>query len=97
MSLSIITRPSALVPLAMSLLALGLVLAHYATYGNVRQEDEGTAARIFQLLLVGQIPIVAFFALRWLPRAPRPALLVLALQCAAGLAAISAVVILERT
>jgi hypothetical protein len=95
MIFSTLRHPSALVPPAMSLLALGLVLGHYTIYGSTRQEDEGTAARVFQLLLVGQLPVVAYFALRWLPRAPGPALLVMALQCAAGLAAIGAVVVLE--
>ena len=84
-------QPSALIPLAMSLAALGMVLGHFAIYGIVRQTDEGTAAHIFQLLMVAQVPIVAFFALKWLPRAPTKAVQVLTLQAAAALAAIVAV------
>ena len=38
-----------------------------------------------------QLPIVAYFALKWLPRAPRQALAILALQAGAGLAAFAAV------
>jgi hypothetical protein len=39
----------------------------------------------------GQLPIVAWFALKWLPRAPRRALRVLALQIAAMLPSFAAV------
>ena len=60
-------------------------------YGVVHEADEGTAAHIFQLLMAAQIPIVAFFSIQWLPRAPKQALLILALQAAAGLAAFAGV------
>jgi hypothetical protein len=84
-------QPSAFLPLAMSLAGLGLVIGHAATYGIVHDADEGAAAHIFQLLMVAQVPIVAFFAIKWLPRAPRHALLILALQAGAALAAFAAV------
>ena len=41
--------------------------------------------------MVFQIPLVAYFALKWLPRSPGRALGVLALQAAAALAAFAAV------
>ena len=41
-----------------------------ALYGAVREADEGTRAPIFQLLMATQMPIIAFFAIKWLPRAP---------------------------
>ena len=85
--LSTLRRPSALIPLAMSFAALSLVLGHIAFFGAAREADEGTAAHLWQLLMAGQIPFIAFFAVRWLPRAPRPALLVLGLQAVAGLMA----------
>jgi hypothetical protein len=75
----------------MSLAALAMVLGHAAIFGVVHEADEGTAAHIFQLLMAAQVPIVAFFALKWLARAPRQTLQVLALQAAAALAAIAAV------
>jgi hypothetical protein len=75
----------------MSLAALALVLGHAAMFGVVHEADEGTAAHIFQVLMAAQVPIVIFFALKWLPRARREALLVLALQAGAALAAIAAV------
>lgn len=88
-------RPSALIPLAMSVAALGVVLGHIAIFGVTHETDEGTAAHIWQLLMAGQIPVIAFFALRWLPRSPREALLVLLLQAVAGLAAATPVFVLK--
>jgi hypothetical protein len=84
-------QPSAWVPIALSLAALAMVLLHAAAYGIVHEADEGTAAHVFQILMVAQVPIVAFFAVRWLPRAPRQALWVLALQAGAAIAAIASV------
>ena len=94
MNVKSLKKPSAFLPLAMSLVALTMVLVHYAIFGIVHEEDEGTAAHIFQILMVAQVPIIAFYAIRWLPRAPKEALQVLALQVAAGFLAIAAVVLL---
>lgn len=88
-------QPSAFVPVAMSGAALATVLAHVALFGVAREADEGTAAHIFQLLIATQLPVVAFFAIKWLPRSPRQAMQVLALQAAAGLAALAPVFLLE--
>jgi len=87
MNVSLMKQPSAFLPMAMSLAALGLVLGHIAIFGVVREADEGTAAHLWQLLMAGQVPVVAYFALKWLPEAPGKALRVLALQFAAALAA----------
>jgi hypothetical protein len=57
-------RPSAFVPLAMSLTALATVLGYLAMFGVVRRADEGTAAHIWQLLMGGQLPIMTFFTLK---------------------------------
>ena len=95
MDLSPIKRPSAFLPIVMSLAALAIVLGNIALYGIVRQADEGSAAHLFQLLIAGQIPIVAFFAVKWLPRAPRQALEVLALQAGAALLPMSVVFFLK--
>ncbi len=96
MSLPIMIRkPSAFLPVAMSLAALALVLSRLALFGPAPQADEGTAAHLWQLLMAVQVPIVVFFALRWLPQAPRQALLVLVLQAGAGLAALAPVFLLH--
>ena len=81
----------ALIPIGMSLAGLALVLGHFAVFGAVHQADEGTAAHLFQILMAAQVPLVIFFAIKWLPRAPKQALIVLALQAAAGLLAFAAV------
>lgn len=88
-------KPSAFLPVAMSLAALALVLGHLIIFGAARQADEGTAAHLWQLLMTAQIPIVAFFAIRWIPRNPRSALPVLALQAVAALAALAPVYLLN--
>jgi hypothetical protein len=88
---STIKHPGAWLPLVMSFAALALVLGHVAMFGAVREEDEGTAAHIFQILMAAQVPIVAFFAIKWLPRTPKQALLILALQGVAILAAFAPV------
>ena len=92
---TIVKQPSAFLPVAMSLAALATVLVALAIGGVVREADEGTAAHIWQLLMGGQIPIVAFFAIKWLPQAPRQALYVLALQVGVALAALAPVYLLH--
>jgi hypothetical protein len=84
-------HPTVFLPLVMSLLALGMVLVHFTIFGIVEKTDEGTAAHIFQLLMVGQVPIVAFLAFRWLTIAPRQTFFFIVFQVVAALAAIMAV------
>ena len=84
-------QPSAFLPVTMSCAALATVLIHIAVFGAAREADEGTAAHVWQLLMAAQVPIVAFFAITWLPRAPRQALPILALQAVAVLAALAPV------
>ena len=84
----LLKRPTALLPVVMSLAALATVIAYATMFGTARQADEGSAAHIWQLLMAGQVPVVAFFAIKWLPAEPRQAGLVLALQVGAALAAL---------
>jgi hypothetical protein len=84
-------RTSAWLPIAMSLAALAIVLIHIIRFGTAREADEGTSAHLWQILMAGQLPIIGFFAINWLPRNPKPALLVLAIQAIAGIAAMSPV------
>jgi len=60
-----------------------MVVWFVAVHGVVQQPDEGAQAHLWQLLIAGQVPLSAYFAFRWLPRARRPALVVLAVQVAA--------------
>jgi hypothetical protein len=87
MNVSPLKQPSALIPVAMSAAALALVLGHVAMFGVVHEADEGTPAHLWQFLMAGQLPIIAYFAIKWLPRAPAEAVRVLALQAVAGFAA----------
>ena len=88
-------QPSAFLPVAMSVAALATVLIHLARFGVTHDPDEGAAAHIWQLLMGGQLPIIAFFAIKWLSQAPKEAGAVLALQLAAALAALAPVYFLE--
>jgi hypothetical protein len=63
--------------------------------GLAREPDEGAIAHIWQLLMAGQIPVLAFFAIKWLPRAPRPTIYVLAIQAGAALASMAPVYFLN--
>ena len=91
----LVGRPSAFVPVMMSLSALIVVVGYVAIYGTARQTDEGAAAHIWQLLVCAQVPVVAFFVVKWLPKAPRAALCVLAMQLVALLIAATPVFILH--
>ena len=90
--LSLSKKPSAFVPMVMSFTALAVLLGSIAaSSGVVRETDEGAIAHIWQLLMAGQLPILAYFVIRWLPRVPRQTLYVLALQIGAALAALAPV------
>jgi hypothetical protein len=88
---SALRQASALAPIAMSMAALALVMGHIALYGHAREADEGATAHLWQLLIGAQLPVLAYFAIKWLPRAIKPALGVLALQAGAVLAAMAPV------
>ena len=91
MRFSLTSQPSASIPIAMSFAAIGAVLFHIAMFGVAPQADEGTAAHIWQLLMVGQLPIAVYYAIVWLPRTPGRAARTLALQACAALAALAPV------
>jgi hypothetical protein len=95
MNASLLKRPTAILPIAMSLAALALVIGYAAIVGVSHHKDEGAPARVFELLLVAQLPIIAMFAVKWLPRAPKQALLVLSIQALAAIVAVGTVLLLE--
>ena len=67
------------------------MLLHFARYGIIHETDEGTSAHLFQILMLLQMPIVIYFAIKWIPRAPSQAMAVLALQACAIVAAFAGV------
>lgn len=87
MNRSMLRQLSALVPLTMSLAALLLVIYQLIASPASRPAD-GSGANAVQLLIVGQAPFIAWFAAKWMPREPGDALLILALQAAAAVAAL---------
>lgn len=88
------SRWSGLLPIALSLAALGVLGLALAAGAN-EQSDEGTFTHLWQLLVFGQVPIVGWFAVRWVPIAPRSGLVVLGAQIIAGLAALAPVYLLH--
>jgi hypothetical protein len=95
MNRSLFRNPSAIIPLFMSGVAFATVLIHVLVTAGAPATDEGPAAHLFQLLIAGQAPFVAFFAMKWLPRMPPQAMYVMATQAAAALVALAPVVLFD--
>jgi hypothetical protein len=87
--ISLARKPSALIPLAMSVAALIDVLLAVAFFGAHHDSGEGAAAHIFQLLIAGQLPFLAWFAVQWMRRDFPRRLPVMLLQGAAIAVALS--------
>ncbi len=83
--IGLLRKPSAWVPMMMSFFALTVLLGYVVLFGTAQQEDEGTAARIFQLLMIAQAPIIAFFGFKWIFRYPAQTILIILLQIVAAL------------
>ena len=92
---TLLRRPSAWVPMLMSLVALALVLDFLARHGVARQEDEGAHARIFQLLMVAEAITIGFFGFRWIPEAPKAAIAIIALQLLIAAVPLGLIFVLE--
>jgi hypothetical protein len=92
---TMLKHPSAFLPVTMSLGALVTVLVFAALHGTAPQADEGAAAHIWQILMAAQVPLVLFFAIKWLPQSPRQAVPILSLQVVAALAAMAPVFLLH--
>jgi hypothetical protein len=91
---SLFRNASAVIPIALSALALAALLIHVMTT-RASATGEGAAAQVFQLMFAGQAPFVAYFALKWLPRMPSEAMYVIATQAAAALLAFAPVVLFD--
>lgn len=71
--------------------APNMVLDH-----GVYREDEGVAARLWQLLMLAQLLAIAVFLTRWTGKAPKATLLMLLLQLGGLVAAALPVWLLEH-
>lgn len=89
-------RPSAYLPVLMSLTALAMVLVHVTLAGATRQVDEGAVAHVYQWLIAAQLPITTFVVITWRPRSSRDAWPVLALQALAIVAALTPAYLFHR-
>jgi hypothetical protein len=95
---------SAWIPIALAGAAMALLAGHLLTgphaptmvveHGIARPDESGTA-RLWQLLMLLQVPCVLYFAAWWLPRDPKRALGMLGIQGFAFVAAALPVVLLE--
>jgi hypothetical protein len=96
--------PSAWIPVALAGAAIALLAGYLLTgphaptivvENGVPRHDEGSAARLWQLLMLLQVPCVLYFAAWWLPKDPRRALAMLGVQGFAFVAAALPVWLLE--
>ncbi len=72
--------PSAWVPIALTLFILVVMNIALSTSGLVHEADEGTVAHLFQIWLALEVLSIIFFGVKWLPRHPKQAAIILGLQ-----------------
>ena len=87
----LLKEPSAFLPVAMSLIALGLVVFKLSMSGAAHETDEGASAHAFQALMLAQLPIVLLFGMRFIQKDPKKSIAVIALQMFAALMAFTPV------
>lgn len=73
---------SAWLPIAMSIAALLWLVGFIVLRIPQPQGDEGIGAHVFQLLMLGQVPIVLFFLSKWFSKKPTETIKVFLLQIA---------------
>jgi len=91
MAVQIGKKPSAWSPVIMSIGALVLVGIQITTHDTQPEQDEGALAHVWQLLILGQVPMIGFFVFRWLSAYPRQGAAVLAAQVLAATLALAPV------
>ena len=80
-------EPAAMIPVIMSLTALVIIAIQLVTHRLAPELDELVVAHLWQVLMVAQLPVIGFFAFRWVPRAPWQAGTVLMVQALSWAAA----------
>lgn len=88
MEVEIGKKLSAWSPVIMSITALLLCGVQIAMHGTRPVRDEDALVHLWQLLVLGQLPIIGFFAFRWLRAYPRQAATVLVAQLLAAASAL---------
>jgi len=79
---TLIRKPLAWIPVVLPLLIIAMLGYALTTHGVTRDADEGTEAHLFQIWIVLEFILVSVFAARWLPRLPKQAGMIIALQLA---------------
>jgi hypothetical protein len=85
-------RPSAWVPLALTVAMLGVLGLYFA--GIIPPDptgDEGTGAHLFQIWLVLEVFAIVLFGVKWLAAKPRETLMIVGLQVLLALIPLSIV------
>lgn len=93
----LLKKPSAWIPIVLSLIALVLVLISLAILGIPKgpPQDEGTLAHLWQLFMVTQGVFIVYFMIRYLSEEPKKALPIFLLQLVAALLACAPVFLLR--
>lgn len=81
-------HPTTWLPVALSLIVIAAFLIGIALNGPpMREPDEGVGAHLFQIWLLVEFLMIAFFALTRLSQQPKQGILILTLQIIAVIAA----------
>ena len=81
--------------MALSLAALALIGVSVGLGGVVEHEDEGAAARVFQLIMAVDAIAIVFFGVRWVPASPKTAIAILCLQVVLAAVPVATILLLE--
>ncbi len=84
----LLRHPAAWLSLGLGAAALLWLVSWLVLFGTEPQPDEGLGAHVFQLLMVGQLAAIVVFAASWIPREPRAAWRLLALDLLVAVAAL---------
>lgn len=75
----------------LSLTALAMTIGYLAFFGVAREADKGIMASLFQLLMAGQLPIIAYFVITGVMKMPKQTLQLFVLQVIAALPVLAVV------
>ena len=94
---SLIKKPSALLPVVLTAIILGMMGLYFANVIPPEPTgDEGIMAHSFQLWIALEFFAILLFAFKWLPREPREAWKIVALQIALAIVPVAIVWFLEH-